>query len=197
MLPISSRRLSSYQLVACVQGRQKPCHAVCPCSDVYDDYADLAVLTTVPILHSTAKLFVLKPIMIKVSVNGLATSLQVDTGAAASVLPTSLYHKSLSELPLEDATPVLQTYTSEQVKPQGQLALNVLYNSQLVEHKFLVLDAPGPALCGHDLLDKLRLDWAEMFALTHQPRTTPLGRVNMLQNSRNVAHQFSPQTTEN
>ena len=171
--------------------------AVCPSSDDYDDYADLAVLTTVPILHSTAKLLVLKLIMIEVSVNGFATSLQVDTGAAASVLPASLYHESLSELPLEDAMLVLQTYTGEQVKPQGQLALNVSYNSQLVEHKFLVLDAPGPALCGHDLLDKLCLDWAEMFTLTNQSNTTPLGRVNVLQNSRNATRQFSPQTAEN
>ena len=157
------------------KGGRKPVNSleVCLSSDDYDEYADLAVLTTVPILQSTTKMLVPKPIMIEVSLNGFNTSLQVDTGAAASVLPASLYHQFLSALPLQDAALVLQTYTGEQVKPLGQLALTVSYNSQLVEHQFLVLDAPGPALCGRDLLDKLRLDWAEIFRLetsaTHNP----------------------------
>ena len=107
-------------------------------------------------LHMTTK--EKEPHRVELKLNGIHTSMEVDTGAAATIINEETY-KRISEgnqvknrPQLETAKVKLQTYTGELVKVIGTLNVIVKYEKQEVELQTLVVEGSGANLLGRDWL---------------------------------------------
>ena len=102
-----------------------------------------------------------EPMTVLVTLNGLETSMEVDTGAALSVMSEQTY-RSLwpgQKPPLHPTPARLKTYTGERIGVKGKIRVHVLYQAQQADLDILVVTGKGPSLLGRDWLEHLRLDW--------------------------------------
>ena len=100
------------------------------------------------------------PIMVVAKLNG-KVSMEVDTGAAVSVMSKTLY-KQIQGGALESTGLQFRAYTGEVVKPEGVGRLHV-YKDQVMELPVTVIDGQVPNLLGRDWLTTLKLSWSELF----------------------------------
>ena len=101
-------------------------------------------------------------IMVGMKWNGKEVGMEVDTGAAVSVMSLSQY-QDINGGRLRETKLQLRTYTGEVVRPVGVGEVHVNYRNQVMKLPVTVLDGKVPTLLGRDWLDKLKLDWAELF----------------------------------
>ena len=100
-----------------------------------------------------------EPYRVDPQLNGVQTSMEVDTGAVATIINEETYKriiegnlvKNLQQL--EAAKVRLRTYTGELVKVIGTLNVIVKYEKQEVELQTLVVEGSGPNLLGRDWLE--------------------------------------------
>ena len=107
-----------------------------------------------------------KPITAEVNLNGLDTSMVVDTGASKSIISESTYSQlteTNSNLRLSKPSVTLTTYTGESLELLGEITVNVRYGSQQLELPLLVTRGSGPDLMGRDWLTHLKLDWQGVY----------------------------------
>ena len=111
------------------------------------------------------------PFTTSVVVAGTTLSMEVDTGAAVTLISKNTYEKSWpqDEAPqLQDAHLNLRTYTGEKLPILGSASVTVEYKGQREELRLLVVEGSGPSLLGRDWLGKLRLDWSELHSIRSQ-----------------------------
>ena len=72
------------------------------------------------------------PIIVPVSINGKQLSLEVDTGAAVSILSEKTFQSNFLDAVLKPAAVTLRTYTGQPMPVVGQLTVLVKYQSQLI-----------------------------------------------------------------
>ena len=114
-------------------------------------------------------LFVVKqqgvdPVMIDVCLNGKPMRMEVDTGAAVSVVSLSAYERVReSRVPLEESGLRLKTYTGEIVTPEGVGRVEVDYRDQKFQLPVTVVKGNVPNLMGRDWLSRLNIQWKELF----------------------------------
>ena len=120
-------------------------------------------------LHMTIK--EKEPHRVELKLNGIHTSMEVDTGTAATIINEETYKRISEGNPvknrpqLETAEVKLRTYTGELVKVIGTLNVIVKYEKQEVELQTLVGEGSGPNLLGRDWLRVLALNWMELFKM--------------------------------
>ena len=91
---------------------------------------------------------------VELQLNGVQTSMEVDTGAAAKIINEETYKRIIegnlvkNRQQLEAAKVRLRTYTGELVKVIGTLNVIVEYEKQEVELQTLVVEGSGPNLLG-------------------------------------------------
>ena len=105
------------------------------------------------------------PVMVEVMMNGKPVRMEVDTGAAVSVMSQSSYERIKDHPQLQKSTLKLKTYTGEIVSPQGVGEVDVVYQNQESKLPITVVEGNVPNLMGRDWLGKLRLKWEELFPL--------------------------------
>ncbi len=112
-----------------------------------------------------------KPITVPVTLNGLATTMEVDTGAAISVMNEHTYQSLWPQRkpPLKPTSVRLKTYTGEHIVVKGIIRVRVLYEAQQADLELLVVAGKGPSLLGRDWLEHLRLDWHSLKYSTTVP----------------------------
>ena len=117
-----------------------------------------------------------QPYRVELLLNRVHTSVEVDTGAAATIINEETY-KRISEgnqvknrPQLETAKVKLRTYTGELVKVIGTLNVIVKYEKQEVELQTLVVEGWGPNLLGRDWLRVLTLNWKELIHVDPEAR---------------------------
>ena len=108
-----------------------------------------------------------KPLQAHVEIEGHHLGMEIDTGAAVSIISdktcTSLPH--LKKLPLQPTQVTLRTYTGESIPVLGELSVNVTH--QDTSHTLsLLVKEDGPSLIGRNWLTKIRLDWKTIFTIT-------------------------------
>ena len=99
------------------------------------------------------------PILAQVQLSGKEVTMEVDTGALASLMSVQQW-KSLG-IP-NDLDPVrctLRTFTGESVAVLGQVQVQVRYQQQEKTLPLLVVKGSGFALLGQNWLSQIRLDW--------------------------------------
>ena len=97
------------------------------------------------------------PITVDVTVNDVPVTMEVDTGAAVSVMSRQQQQKLFPQAQLRPSQVVLRTYTAEKVAVVGILPVRVAYEGQEHDLPLVIMQGNGPALS--EWLAKIRLSW--------------------------------------
>ena len=101
-----------------------------------------------------------KPIIQNVTINGVPTPMELDTGAAYSVITQTTYQE-IAQLrgvcDLEPSDLKLKSYSGQLIKVLGQLPVVVNYGEKQCELFVLVVDGEGPDLLGRDWMSELKV----------------------------------------
>ena len=104
-----------------------------------------------------------RPLMVSVQVNNTPVCMEVDTGAALSLVNEATYLKLARRVQLKPATVTICTYTGEALDLLGMLEVQVQYQSQKAKLPLLVVKgSTGPNLLGRDWLQVIRLNWTQI-----------------------------------
>ena len=98
-------------------------------------------------------------IHVEVRINGKPLSMEVDTGAAVSLISYKKLKQVLPRIRIRKTTVVLRTYTSEVIPVRGEVQVNVTYGEQKKLLTLNVTKQEGPCLLGREWLTSIRLDW--------------------------------------
>ena len=99
------------------------------------------------------------PIQVDVSLNGVPVTMEVDTGAAVSVMSHRQQEELFPGAELQPSRISLRTYTAERVQVLGALPVQVAYGTQVKDLPLVIVQGGGPALLGRDWLGHIKLDW--------------------------------------
>ena len=99
------------------------------------------------------------PITVELEVNQKRLMMEVDTGAAVSIISMDTYQKLFSGTKLNSSNLHLKTYTGEPMPVSGELDVEVHYGSQVCTLSLTVVEGAGPSLLGRDWLVHLTLNW--------------------------------------
>ncbi len=126
--------------------------------------------TFAPAVHHIAQ----EPILVTPTIAGKAIPMEVDTGSAVSLISQSTLDRYLGSdhYKLQPTRVKLKTYSGEQIRPLGNLTVDVTYNGQSATMDLLVVQQEGPTLLGRDWLQTLRLNWQEIKHLRGTVTTT-------------------------
>ena len=86
------------------------------------------------------------PIVVEMKLNGVSVPMEVDTGAAVSIVSHQTYCKHLGKVRLLPATLQLHTYTDERLVVEGKCSVMVEYKGQWVREDIYVVAGRGQAL---------------------------------------------------
>ena len=100
-----------------------------------------------------------QPILVELDLNDKRVTMEVDTGAAVSLISEGTYKKLFSGAQLKPSAIVLKTYTDERMTVAGELPVQVRYREQCVPLYLVVVAGDGPSLFGRNWLEHLQLDW--------------------------------------
>jgi predicted aspartyl protease len=109
-----------------------------------------------------------EPYVVEVLLNEESVKMEVDTGAAMSVISEDTFRALKKKHPCLDLCESkvrLHTYTGEQVKVAGQFKTSVKYEEQEIVLPVLVIQGKGPNLIGRNWLQKIKLNWRNIFQL--------------------------------
>ena len=101
--------------------------------------------------------------MVLVWLNGQKLEMEVDTGAAFSIISEATRQAAFSNQMLHPSDLVLKTYTDECKKVKGTLNMRVTYGDRKQKLVIVVVEGNGPNLLGRNWLKYLRLDWNNIF----------------------------------
>ncbi|MDD9818931.1 MAG: RNase H-like domain-containing protein, partial [Gammaproteobacteria bacterium] len=100
--------------------------------------------------------------------------MELDTGAAVTLVSESTYRRLWPYRPLQECPMKLRTYSGEQLTVLGQLHVQVQSGVQSANLPLVVVQGDGSSLLGRDWLLHLRLDWKEIH---HLQTTDPVERI--------------------
>ena len=103
-----------------------------------------------------------EPYKVTVEVNGKKLQMELDTGAAVSIISDHTRQSLFADLPLRKSSLTLKTYTDEKMDIVGQLNARVKYGDQEEKLVLIVVGGQGPSLFGRNWLKYLRLDWRQI-----------------------------------
>ena len=103
-----------------------------------------------------------RPYQAILEVNGQSLTMEIDTGAAVSLISQTTQEELFPSARLDKSSLVLRTYTDETIPVQGQMEVEVRYGGYTGHHKLYVVRGKGPPLLGRNWLQHIRLDWASV-----------------------------------
>ncbi len=107
------------------------------------------------------------PMSVALEVNGKPLQMEVDTGAAVSVISTATRDRLFPDCPLTHTSAVLTTYTGERLPLAGEIKVKVMCGEQRAVLTLFVVDGAGPSLLGRDWLQQIRLDWKSICVISN------------------------------
>ena len=102
------------------------------------------------------------PIMVSVTVNNQPIEMELDTGAAFSLVSEATFRKLWPDSTLQESTIRLCSYSGDPITVCGSLEVEVVYKSQKAQLALLVVAGNGTTLLGRNWLKALYLDWQEI-----------------------------------
>ena len=118
-----------------------------------------------------------KPITVQMELNGQQVLMEVDTGAAVSLMSVTTQKRLFPRAKLMKSTTQLQTYSAEALSVSGTIQVKVRYGSYVGTHTLYVVNGQGPTLLGHEWLMNIRLDWHSLGVATVHSKQPPLTSV--------------------
>lgn len=110
-------------------------------------------------------------------VNGKEIMMEIDTGAAVSIISEKEFKAVFPTEPLEVARVKLKTYTGELMPVLGQFEAKVSYDGQTEVLSLIVVKGEGPSLCGRNWLQKLSLNWRKIKHVSQVQQVTSIEEV--------------------
>ena len=107
----------------------------------------------------------INPYVVELRINTTPVSMEIDTGASASVISEAVYKlmsKGEQKPQLQSTDTVLRTYTGEQIPVLGIFNAQVEYAGIKKELPLLVVKGTQPCLLGRDWLNEIRINWHEV-----------------------------------
>ena len=101
-------------------------------------------------------------IHVQVKVDDCVVNMEVDTGAAMSLMSQTTFQGLWPGRDLEPSQIRLRAYTKEPIPVVGCCSVNVEYNGQSAQLPLLVVGGSGPTLLGRDWLRQIKLDWRQI-----------------------------------
>ena len=107
-----------------------------------------------------------KPIIVPVVIEGVAIEMELDTGAAVTIVSYVDYLKYFCHIPLSTTTRQLHVYLGSPLEVAGEITVKVKYNAQECQLPMLVVkaDKETPPLFGRSWLRVIKLDWPTIFS---------------------------------
>ena len=109
------------------------------------------------------------PILISLLLNKVPTVMEVDTGAALSIISSTTYRtlfpQQANSLCPSDAR--LTTYTGQPFTVERQIDVTVSYKGQCKELPLTIVTGSGPSLFGRDWLNHFCLDWQSLHQVSN------------------------------
>ena len=103
------------------------------------------------------------PLVADFVIDGKKVRMQIDSGASVSLMSAKLYKEIWAKSPaVYKSGAVLHTYTGEQIKVVGTIAVDAQYEGQKFTVPLIIMDGVGPSLVGHDWLKVFKLKWSEI-----------------------------------
>ena len=103
-----------------------------------------------------------KPYTVVLELNGHAVSLEIDTGAAVSLISEQDQRRLFPAAVLDKSDIQLRTYTGKPIPVLGQMRVSVKYNDYQGQHILFVVKGNGPAILGREWISKIKLDWVNI-----------------------------------
>ena len=97
-------------------------------------------------------------IVVEPQVNGVCLPMELDTGAAVSLVSQKTWKQYFPAGKLEKSDILLKTYSGEPLKVEGQAEVQVELP--------LLAAGKGPSLWGRNWLESIQLDWARINPFT-------------------------------
>ena len=117
-------------------------------------------------IHDSDTKFIntMKPMIITMNVDNHDIDMEIDTGAALSVISKSEYENcpKQNRPKLEPSGEILRTYTGEKISVVGCLHVKVECNSRVKTLPLYVLPGKGPTLLGRNWLLSVQIDWSKL-----------------------------------
>ena len=113
--------------------------------------------TNLPVLRVNSKSSY--PIRIELKVNNKLLQMEVDTGAAVSIISEQTKNRLYPMISLKSPSVVLRTYTGEVMSVIGEMTVKLQYKDQSHNLSLVVVKGDGPNLFGRDWLQYFQLDW--------------------------------------
>lgn len=101
-------------------------------------------------------------IMIKPKIEGQSVDMELDTGAAVSLISSQLYKDKFAHIRLRKTDVLLKTYTGELLQPEGMLKVCVKLNKQRAKLPLYVVKGEAPPLFGREWLRNININWREI-----------------------------------
>ena len=132
------------------------------------------------------------PIKIQVMANRHDIEMELDTGAAVSLMSERTFHKIFkNELELKPSTVILRSYSGHRLEVLGVVDLTITHHAhhaQTARLPLVVVTGDGPSLLGRNWLQLIKLDWGSIKTISlsrgYQETHTPFS-VEIRQTTRN------------
>ena len=102
------------------------------------------------------------PYKVELEVDGEIMTMEIDTGAAVSLISQKTYFTLFPNVPLMKPSLKLTKYTAEPIRVVGQINVQVNYKGYVGNHDLHVVEGNGPTLLGRDWLSRIQIDWASI-----------------------------------
>ena len=106
-----------------------------------------------------------KPLLMDMTLNGTPLVMELDTGAAVSVISEATFNNVLSDEKLSPVKVPLRTYSGELIPVLGKLDVTVGYGIQKATLSLHVVKGAGQSLFGRNWLTAIRPEWESIRAV--------------------------------
>ena len=120
------------------------------------------------------------PFEVEMYLNDKPIRMEVDTGAAVSIISRSQQRQLLPNVPVLSSNIRLKTYTGERIDVIGELMVNVSHHQQSESLPLIVVDEEGPPLIGRNWLRRINLDWKTIGVLRKTKSSSEQSLGNLL-----------------
>ncbi|XP_003241242.1 uncharacterized protein K02A2.6-like [Acyrthosiphon pisum] len=119
------------------------------------------------------------PELINLKINNNLIQMEIDSGAAASVITEQFFYDRLSNCKLKHTYKKLNFFDGTSIQPVGQFTAKVEFNNQVVDCEFIVVKSTGNPypLCGRNLLSKLGISWVQLNSIQDNKKARDLNEL--------------------
>ena len=106
------------------------------------------------------------PIQVDLTIDGQEVTMEIDTGASASLMSENLFRRLWPGRSLKTTEVKLCSYSKQNIPVVGCCHVNIVYKGlEYPQLPLIVVKGSGPSLFGREWLNLVKLDWKEMLEI--------------------------------